>query len=399
LTLGRNVILPGRNTQRHVYAFFTVVRRSLGRISTVITFNYRRCPPHVDRAPVTLVTTPSADRYMQNKSLLLMRSLLSFLFTLALYLVLLSGCEDGNENAPKPTPDATRLHFFINNNVAENTQFHSMDAEAGGSLFCEKGTVLQFPENAFSDLEGNLITGQVDIKLIEIFDRSAMVLMRKPTMGRDTDGALSALKSGGQFYIEAKQGSKLLIPAKPYAIIAPVDHTGGADENMRLFTGIEDCENNLCNVIWEEDADERNVPIDGFQVTGGFYNAYYAFRNNFGWTNIDRWYNDPRPKTTVHVKAPAGFDNTNSAVFMAYKGEPSTLAMFDKFETGTDLFTEHYGMIPIGLEVHFILVSIIEDEIHYAIQSATIKENHIEKMSEVKMISKAALIELIDGLD
>jgi hypothetical protein len=56
-------------------------------------------------------------------------------------------------------------------------------------------------------------------------------------------------------------------------------------------------------------------------------------------------------------------------------------------------------MIPIGLEVHFILVSIIEDEIHYAIQSATIKENHIEKMSEVKMISKAALIELIDGLD
>jgi hypothetical protein len=99
------------------------------------------------------------------------------------------------------------------------------------------------------------------------------------------------------------------------------------------------------------------------------------------------------------VKAPAGFDNTNSAVFMAYKGEPSTLAMFDKFETGTDLFTEHYGMIPIGLEVHFILVSIIEDEIHYAIQSATIKENHIEKMSEVKMISKAALIELIDGLD
>jgi hypothetical protein len=328
-----------------------------------------------------------------------MRSLLSLLVIVALNLVLLSGCEDGNEQAVKPKPDATRLHFFTQSNVAENTQFLTLDATTGGLLYGKKGTVLQFINDSFVDAEGNPVTGEVDIKLIEIFDRSTMVLMRKPTMGRDENDALSALKSGGQFYIDATQGTKKLTPVKGFTIIAPVDNTGGADDNMRLFTGIEECDAVLCNVVWEEDAADRNVGIDGMQTTGGSYDAYYAFRNKFGWTNIDRWYNDPRPKTTIFVDVPAGFDNTNCAVFMAYKGQPSALAMFDTFDKNTGLFSEHYGLIPVGLEVHFILVSIIEDEIHYAVKSATIEENHKEVISEVKMISKDGLIELIDSLE
>lgn len=328
-----------------------------------------------------------------------MRSLFSLLVTVALNLVLLSGCEDGNERVVKPKPDASRLHFFTQSNVAENIQFLSVDATTGGLLYGKKGTVLQFTNDSFADDDGNTATGEVDIKLIEIFDRSTMVLMRKPTMGRDENDALSALKSGGQFYIEATQGTKKLHPAKGFTIIAPVDNTGGADENMRLFTGVEECDAPLCNVVWEEDAADRNVGIDGMQNTGGSFDAYYAFRNKFGWTNIDRWYNDPRPKTTIFVDVPTGFDNTNCAVFMAYKGEPSALAMFDTFDSNTGLFSEHYGLIPVGLEVHFILVSIIEDEIHYAVQSATITENHKEIISDTKMISKDALIELIDSLE
>jgi hypothetical protein len=328
-----------------------------------------------------------------------MRSLFSFLITVALNLVLLSGCEDGNEQRAMLQPDATRLQFFTQSNVAGNTQYLTVDATTGGTLYGQKGTVLQFSNDSFVDAEGNTVTGLVDIKLMEIFDRSTMVLTRKPTMGRDESGALSALKSGGQFYIEASQGTKKLNAAKGFTIIAPVNNTGGADNNMRLFTGAENCDAIRCNVVWEEDAADGNVGIDGFQETGGISDAYYAFRSKFGWTNIDRWYSDSRPKTTIFVDVPAGFDNTNCAVFMAYKGEPSTLAMFDTFDENTGLFTEHYGLIPIGLEVHFILVSIIKDEIHYAIQSATIKENHKEVISDVQMISKNALVDLIDNLD
>src|SRR5687768_2236817 len=100
-----------------------------------------------------------------------MRSLFSLLVTVALNLVLLSGCEDGNEQAVKPKPDATRLHFFTQSNVAENTQFLTLDATTGGLLYGKKGTVLQFTNDSFVDAEGNPVSGEVDIKLIEIFDR------------------------------------------------------------------------------------------------------------------------------------------------------------------------------------------------------------------------------------
>ena len=68
---------------------------------------------------------------------------------------------------------------------------------------------------------------------------------------------------------------------------------------------------------------QREGP-DGAPVTG-----YGTFISNFGWTNIDRWYNDPRPKTTLFVDLPEGFDNTNCNVYVSYDGEPTALALLD----------------------------------------------------------------------
>ncbi len=328
-----------------------------------------------------------------------MRNLISLFVTVLAYLIFLSSCEEGNERKVTPTPDATQLKFFIDSKIAANEQYLTLDAGTGGMLLANKGTILQFQENSFADLDGNVVTGEVEIKLIEIFDRSDMAFMKKPTMGRDLNGDLSALKSGGQFFIDATQGAKKLKPIREFTFIVPVENTGGADEQMLMFTGVEECDGTQCNVIWEQDAGDRgNVGVDGFQDAGGVRTAYYAFRNKFGWTNIDRWYSDPRPKTTVFVDVPKGFNNANCAVFMAYKGEPASLAMFDKFDSETEMFTEHYGMVPVGLEVHFILVSFIDGTINYAIQSATIQENHTQTISKVTPISEADLVSLINGL-
>lgn len=62
--------------------------------------------------------------------------------------------------------------------------------------------------------------------------------------------------------------------------------------------------------------------------------------------------------------------------------------------------TKNYSrnIIPIGLKVHFIFVSIIDDGIHYALQSATIAENHIETIADVKAITQEELEGLVDAL-
>jgi hypothetical protein len=126
--------------------------------------------------------------------------------------------------------------------------------------------------------------------------------------------------------------------------------------------------------------------------------TYNIFRNQFGWTNIDRWYSDPRPKTTLFVDVPEGYDNTNCSVYLSYDGEPTALASFDRYDSTTALFTEHYGQIPIGLEVHFIMVSVINDQWYYAIRPATIGANHVETFTELQPITEVALITMIDAL-
>lgn len=310
-------------------------------------------------------------------------------------LSLLAACSD-DDKPNKPKPDADALHTFIEENKSSFVQTFTLDAEAGGQLKGTNGTTLEFPEDAFLTLTDGEVTGDVTIEFIEVYDRSSMLFSNMPTMGKNGDDDMAMLVSGGEFYVNAKQGETLLKPASHFKIIAPTSKTGGDDDEMGIFKGDEECEGDVCNVIWEEE--DRGLEIVKWQDTGGSYSAYYVIQSEFGWTNIDKWYNDPRPKTTIYVDVPNGFDNTNCQVFIMYDGEPTALGRMDVYDEEKGMFTEHYGLIPIGLEVHFVLISIIDDEIHYAIQGATITENHVEIISETESITKEELIDLIDDL-
>jgi hypothetical protein len=307
----------------------------------------------------------------------------------------LFGCD--NESVPAgPKPDGAALIEWYNSSTEDNVQHLSIIASAGGTLTGTKGTKLQFGPNAFTTQSGDAVNGTVDIELIEIYDRGSMLLTKRGTNGKTNDGKISTLISGGEFFVNATQNEVDLKLKSGFTIIAPTDNTGGINEGMQLFDGVVECEGDNCNLVWE--AVDRGIQVGEFQGTGGWKTAYYAFQSKFGWTNIDKWYSDPRPKTTIFVDVPEGFDNTNCTVFLAYEGETTVLASFDKYDQDKKMFTEHYGLIPIGLEVHFIFVSMIEDEVQYAIQSATIAENHVESIGAVKSITTEELVELVNKL-
>lgn len=306
-------------------------------------------------------------------------------------------CDDKNETPAGPKPDKVALHEFFNSGINERIQHFTVSSSTGGNVTGSKGTVIKFSANAFLTLNGDGVTGNVDVELIEIYDRSTMLLTKKHTNGKKETGDISTLVSGGEFYVNASQNGVQLKPAKGFTIVAPTKNTGEIDQDMRQFTGVVTCEGDDCDVIWEENMD-RGIEIGEFQGTGGFQTAYFVFQSQFGWTNIDRWYSDPRPKTTIFVDVPEGFDNSNCAVFIAYDGEPTALGRFDKYDVTKGMFTEHYGLIPIGLKVYFILISIIENKIHYAIQGATITENHVEVIDAVQSITEEELIDLIGDL-
>jgi hypothetical protein len=196
--------------------------------------------------------------------------------------------------------------------------------------------------------------------------------------------------------VNATLKGEQLIPVNGYSLIIPVNNTGGADNDMKLFDGKEVCEGDNCKIVWEQM--DRGVEVAKWQDAGGIYSVYYAFQSKFGWTNIDKWYNDLREKTTIYVDLPDEYNNTNCSVYLSYDGQASALAQFDKYDKNKKLFTEHYGLIPIGLEVHFVVLSIVEGEWHYAIAEATITENHVQIIGELSSTTEADLVKMVEQL-
>src|SRR5688572_10117846 len=89
--------------------------------------------------------------------------------------VSLFGCDD--DNAPVgPKPDAAALIEWYNSSIENKVQHLSISASSGGTITGAKGTKLQFGSNAFTTESGAAVTGTVDIELIEIYDRSSMLL-------------------------------------------------------------------------------------------------------------------------------------------------------------------------------------------------------------------------------
>jgi len=309
----------------------------------------------------------------------------------------IAGCDEDTSGSLVSQPDQVALSNLFIDGINDRTQNFTIYAATGGNIAGEKGTIVKFGGNAFQKLNGDAVNGSVDVKLIEIYDRSTMLLTKRPTNGKNEDNKVEMLASGGEFYVNATQDGIQLKLVSGYTIVAPTSNTGEIDQDMRMFSGVENCVGDDCDVTWEENKD-RGIEIGEFQTTGGFQTAYYVFQNHFGWTNIDRWFNDPRPKTTVYIDVPEGFDNSNCAVFIAYEGEPTALGRFDRYDESSKMFTEHYGLVPIGIKIHVILISVIDDVVHYAVQSATVTEDHVVTIAGVESITEEELIDLIDEL-
>ena len=242
---------------------------------------------------------------------------------------------------------------------------------------------------------GNPITGPFDIEYIEIFDKGTMLVANKPTMGLTADGKKNLLISGGEFFVKATQDGVALQTLATVYLTVPTALTGGLDDKMGLWIGnLEDPENLVWRNIAEPGTDGGKGGVQGEGAN------YHVFFGNFGWTNVDRFYSDPRPKTTILVDAPEGYDNDNSAIYLSYDGEgQNALAKLDTY-TDQGLFSEHYGQIPIGLACHIIFVTEDNGQFRYAVKGVTTTANQVYTftLAETTVGTEAQLIAAINAI-
>jgi len=301
--------------------------------------------------------------------------------------------EDDNGDIIIMAPTAEAFADLKQDALDNLTQNFQLNTEDGATTFTsDKGVSITIQGNCLTS-NGNPVSGQVDIKYIELFEKGSMFTTNKPTMGILPNGDKALLISGGEFLIEATQNGDALATTCGIHLQIPTNLTGGADPAMTLWTGRIDENDNLA---WDEKGRDGAQGGELFNEGG----EYYAFFNEFGWSNVDRFYSDPRPKTTILVGVPENFDNSNSAVYLSYDGEDAGLANLDTYDPGTGLFSEHYGQIPVGLECHIIFATEDSGNWRYAIQAVTIAANAVYTFTfaETNIATEAELTAIINGL-
>jgi hypothetical protein len=255
------------------------------------------------------------------------------------------------------------------------------------------------------DAEGLIVSGSVDVDVVELTKRGEMLTAGMSTMGLDDDGNKSALISGGEHYVNITQSGEQLTLQGEYRVNVPTALTGGVDLDMSLFVPADENQGFEGEVDWSEVDMDRKMGVEG----EGSSSYYWLTSDNFGWTNVDRWISDPRDKTRIQVGVPEGYTNENSAIYLTYDGEPTALAMLDVYDDASGLFTEHYGMLPIGLEMHVIFASVDEgddegpedDQWLFQVIAETVDEDETIYFSDTSTMisgSEADLIAVIDAL-
>ncbi len=285
--------------------------------------------------------------------------------------------------------------YALRNKALENqTQHFTMTAGAGVvTLTSAKGVVLTINGNCLTK-NGSPATGSVDIEYVELFDKGHMLTTNKPTMGVMANGDKSLLVSGGEFFIKATQGGVALATSCNLNLLVPASLTGTPDPEMLLWTGDTA---NADDLAWKKAKADTAGGQGGVRAEG---NNYYVSFGNFGWTNVDKFYSDPRPKTTILADAPDGYDNTNSSFYLSYDGEgQNQLAKLDTY-TPAGLFSEHYGQIPIGLQCHVIFATEDNGQWRYAIKAVTIAANDVYTftLAETTVGTEAQLIAAINAI-
>ncbi|MFH6602340.1 hypothetical protein ACEZ3G_02545 [Maribacter algicola] len=323
-------------------------------------------------------------------------------------LVITASCSD-DENTERETPvRATQeaLAQLRSAALEHKVQNFQINAEQTNFFTTESGVMFVINGNCLSR-NGNPVTGMVDVQVVELFERGTMLTTDKPTMGTLPNGDKALLISGGEFFLNITQDGENVDEDCDIVATIPSDITGGADTGMTLWKGNggdQDCDgidDDCDGFVWDQNVDPNGDPIEAEIQNGDQGERFYvAPFGDFGWTNVDRFFSDPRPKTTILVEVPEGFNDENSRVYLAYVGEPNALAYLDTYDATTGLFSEHYGQIPIGLECHVVFTTEENGQWLYAIKSVTIADGQTIEITDadLNIATESELEALINGL-
>ena len=254
-------------------------------------------------------------------------------------------------------------------------------------------SILTIPPLAFVNASNEVCTGELEIRVRELFDAEGIVRHNVPTI---TDSHL--LESDGVFHIEVYKGDEKLSLKDGQGINIKIENDNSRDK-MELFYGKQI---NDIDFYWEEaDADPDDwsnvwqsewVIQDSGQTVFGF--GYEMIVDQLDWINCDI-FNEDQPTTTVCVDLPEGFDSRNTRLFMVFD-DINSVTVLDP-DPDLQMFCTNYS--PVPLEYQVTLLALTErDGQYFAIKKNEIITSDLVVQLEPELKTEEEIEDLLNSL-
>lgn len=305
-------------------------------------------------------------------------------------------CEEGLVEVPNSIAplDGADYAASIEECRTPRIQTFSFQAFLGGTFRGLQNTQIIVPPQSIVNENGEPIDGIATIELIEMYEPGEIIACQLSTNGLSTTLVPEPLLSEGIYYINITVPGTTITLLNAIEVFNPSDNS---DLTLFQFNSLS-CQDIDCLVLWE-----ANV---GVEVTSGIIDnpdgtvtqGYRTSVRELGWISIARYNPDDRQRTIIYNKAPAQFNGSNSNTFLLYEGNSTGIALFDRFDTSLDVFSEMHGQIPTGTIGSFILVTVQDGAYRYATQTTTVSMDQIGLTTQTSDVSELEFINSVNTL-
>jgi len=258
----------------------------------------------------------------------------------------------------KAPPSREDTYTSLRNYFPENVQHFTIDPSRENQIRGEQGTIINFPENAFTCEDGSEPSGKITIELMEFYSYADLLKAGLHTM---SNGAM--LETGGTIHLAVKCGDNeaKLAPGVEFTMEFPVK--GWYKDGMQTFNGVEE-DDNLDWAATEEseyDSYDEGYWDEGDEIwyenpeqakNDSAMDKYMLSSGELGWINCDHFYDAPETTNFV-VSVDTSY---HASVRMVFKNIKSVMSGYADSKGNISFIN-----IPVGETVTLVACSIKND--------------------------------------
>ena len=324
-----------------------------------------------------------------------MKNRFKFSITMLLIGGLFAGCEldDPLTTGGGGNTAFTAATDFLKSNAPEPQRF-TKDVANRFTLVSSNGIHYRFKPNAFKTKAGQIVTGQVNLELTEYLTKADMIFS-----GVTTTSGSEFLESGAMFNLTATQNGQELELVDDYRVQVP---SQDQDPNMIIFQGEEVEDSSGSTINWVP-SKTSNVIRDTTQSDSSWSDTtydpgyYYTLQIRFmSWCNLDRYWN-ASTGSPIRVKIKES-GKERATVYVAIKSLNGVVYL--QYDASLGEFNSRKYNLPNGWDITIIVVYVDKDkkQLEYAWIDSRTRDNHLEEVDALTVISEADLEALVKNL-